>query len=1265
MLSGKGKHWVMFMISLLISAVVAGQTGKRFKYRLNGNLDPVSVVSGERSIIINYSSSELNILQLKNQEGDFFRVSLPGHNEGSEPGKPELPVLSRLISVPENSDLTIRILNVKTEKLSPGTLGFKGLLYPRQFSAVKQLQTQKPGFAIDKAVYQRKGLIKTDTVRIEMLGTSRNNRLANLFIFPLRYNPYLNELEIITSMRIEVDFPPAKGTVPEKPAKGSALFNQSLNKGVLNYDPSGLITGYSDKPVKMVILTDTAFRKGLEPFIRWKTQKGYKITTLYKGALYAGTSFTQIKDTLSKIYKSATADDPAPDYLLIVGDINKIPRSEGTVYNSDLYWGEFDGGADYLPDMYIGRLPVADTTELKSVVGKIVQYERFEFADTNRFYSRALAQGGNDGGYSDYVNGQLKYAVTNYLTPSNRINEYHSYYPVPVGAKASLINLINNGLSFINYTGHGQPTGILLNSNNSSDTNNLYVSNLSRLKNINMYPFMISNACQTARFDEASFGVKMLVSANKGAIGYIGCSADSYWDEDFFWAVGNGPISADPKYAETGLGALDRLFHTHNESPSDWYITMGQVNYAGNLSVSASTSGLKKRYWETYTLLGDPSVIPYIGTPDTFNIALPDTLPNGIKSFSATINPFAYMAVSHFDTLWDASFASPSGNVVLSLPGKSNDSCLVVITGQNKVPLIKKIYIADINKEFINLDETGINDAAANNNGLADFGESLFLKVKISNLGLTGATQLEAVLSSTSQWVTILNSTVNVGDLPGRTQVVLASNFELKIADSVPDNGYISFNLKLKDAIAEKNYKIDVRIHAPVLEILNCTIDDSASGNGDFIADPGETVNLLFSISNSGSSNISGLVNIINNPQGITINQPSAATGVIKAGEIKSVSVPITLSPSVTRGSTFDINTVLDCTPYIRNKSFTMPVGKTLESFEYETFRIFPWDNSSVWPWLITDQQAYDGHFSARSAVISNNTQSILKLMVNTPVKDTVRFLCKVSSETNWDYLIFRLNGKELFRISGEIDWTAKKIEISEGLNHLEWVYSKDMSVSSGSDCAWLDFLSFPVTAYSKFDLKTGKIVTPQPNKNYSHESITAEVINFGTDTVTGFNLAYRVNEVTPVTEYFPKLIHPGDTVTVAFFSPADLTGNGTYNIMVYGFNNNDSYLANDTAKLAIVNTAVTPVENPENKVQIIPNPFSLSFRIKLDADFADEIMLGIYNSNGKLVFEKSENILPGENILTVSPDNLPPGFYTLKLRGKTLLKAARIIKIL
>ncbi len=63
------------------------------------------------------------------------------------------------------------------------------------------------------------------------------------------------------------------------------------------------------------------------------------------------------------------------------------------------------------------------------MVNKIIEYEKFQFADTNKFYSKALTLAGKDASYASYMNGQIKYAITNYLTPANKINEFHFYYP--------------------------------------------------------------------------------------------------------------------------------------------------------------------------------------------------------------------------------------------------------------------------------------------------------------------------------------------------------------------------------------------------------------------------------------------------------------------------------------------------------------------------------------------------------------------------------------------------------------------------------------------------------------------------------------------------------------------------------------------------------------------------------------------------------------------------------------------------------------------
>jgi len=1250
------RYFIVIILLLFNFIQLTGQEIKSHKYFFADSSIKTTILKSDDELIVYYRIKELNLYRIVTADVNFYKLSIPEHNITTEPGKPELPVFSTLISVPDGIVPDFKIIDIKTRTIYPGKDGFDGKVYPRQIDLPKSAGFQKKELLIDWDVYNKKGLINSDTVKIEYIGKARSTGIANLLIYPIRYNPYENKLEVITSLKVILSYK-NKGRTNIYTKGESLPFVQTFSKGISNYSIEDLITGYSEEPVKMIILTDTAFRKDLKPFLEWKTQKGLRITTLYRGQGLAGNSFSELKDTLLKIYRSEESRGVPPEYLLIIGDVNRIPISEGTSNYTDLYYSTFDGTGDYLPEMFTGRLPVTDTAELRAVLKKLIQYEKFEFADTNKFYTRSLLSAGNDAGYATYMNGQLKYAEKYYINSSNKIENHIFYYPASTGARDSIIKLFNYGVGFVNYSGHGNTYGWLGPSVTSDD--------VVKFKNKSMYPFVISNACLTGQYTIAnSFGNTLIKSNEKGAVGFIGCSNDSYWNEDFYWSVGVGAISADPKYEETGLGAYDRLFHISGEKASNWYISMGQINYAGNLAVTASTTHRKKYYWEIYNLMGDPSIIPYIGVPDTFNVPLPDTLPAGIRSLSLTIEPYSYIAVSHFDTLWDASYASPSGAVTLDIPEKSNDSCLIVLTGQNKIPLIKKVYIKDYSKEYINLSNLELNDISGNNNGKADYNEKIYLKLTLSNLGLAPATNLYIKISSSSQeWLSVLNDSLFIGTLDARSDTVIDGQILLQTASFIPDRSFVTLKIKIGYSSTEKQFDKDIRLYAPVPEILKCIINDTLSGNGDYIADPGETLNLIVKVKNSGSSPVSGILKITNSPSGVDFHVNSVPTGILIPGVTQDLIVPVTLSPAVKKGSLIEINFLADCDPYFYAKTIQIPVGKILESFEYQSFNIFPWINDKTYPWTIISGESYDGNFSACSGAIPNNSESILKLNVNIPQSDTIKFMYKVSSEKNYDLLILRKNGKQIFTASGETEWIEKKIDIQEGFNLLEWIYKKDQSIYSGSDCAWIDFIRFPSTAFNKIDLKTGKIISPAVDKKLDKEVISAEIINLGIDTIKQFNLAYIINNRPPITEKFTRTIKPGDTVTVSFATLADMWVSGINVIKVYSFNNADAYLNNDTASVTIINTPVEEIRDPLNYLRVFPNPFNDRTNITIGSNSYEYVEAELINVTGNTVWKGRFELIPGDNIITIIPGSIPSGFYTLRIKGKIVTGSVRLIK--
>ena len=859
------------------------------------------------------------------------------------------------------------------------------------------------------------------------------------------------------------------------------------------------------------------------------------------------------------------------------------------------------------------------------------------------------------------MNGHVKYASENYLTPENNINNYHFYYTSTssgsdsiAARRDSIINLIDNGVSFLNYTGHGISTGWLhLGINNES---------VDTLENQNMYPFIISNACETSSYNLSnSFGNNWVLSKDKGAIGFIGSSNDTYWSEDFFWAVGVATPSEDPLYETTGLGAYDRLFHTHNELPSDWYITMAQVNYAGNLAVSASTTNRKKYYWEVYNLVGDPSVIPIIGTPDTFDIVVPDTLPNNIRSWSITGEPFSYIAISHADTLCDASFFSPSGSATLEMPGLSDDSCLVVITGQNRIPLIKTVRISSVSGEYINLTSTLIDDSTENNNGMADFGETISVNLTISNLGSADAENLYVKISSGSEYITLNNDSTMIGTLTAGSEIMLDDEISVTIADSVPDMAVIPFDILIKDDAEEKTYKYDITAHSPDFEVLNFILDDSDLGNGNNIADQGETVNLVFLIRNGGTSSTSGQFYVSSSDPSITILDPPVKSDILSYGESTSIPVSVKISEDVASGAVIFVSAVFDCPPYVVTREFSFRVGQIRESFEYESFSIFPWLNISNVPWIITGTDSYDGISSARSGDIGHNSSSVLSIKAFYSSDDSLRFYYKVSSEYNYDFLIFKLNETEILRKSGETEWEQVVIAIPSGYNNMEWIYRKDQAVIGGSDCAMIDMIDFSESGtvrYVRRDLAAVKLVSPVQKDRIGIEEVIVKVVNEGPDTINGFNMAYTVNEALPVKEHFEnKLIPLGDSVTVTFAIPINFSRYGVYNLEVYGYDNNDDYSFNDTLRTEIEHTTII------EPFIVFPNPFLEDLNIVINSDVAGTAHFAIYNTTGSKVVDVEYELSRGMNEITINALHLPPSLYYLRIEYPGITRTVKVVK--
>jgi YHS domain-containing protein len=109
--------------------------------------------------------------------------------------------------------------------------------------------------------------------------------------------------------------------------------------------------------------------------------------------------------------------------------------------------------------------------------------------------------------------------------------------------------------------------------------------------------------------------------------------------------------------------------------------------------------------------------------------------------------------------------------------------------------------------------------------------------------------------------------------------------------------------------------------------------------------------------------------------------------------------------------------------------------------------------------WFGQTGVSHDGVDAAQSGDIGHDQNTYFQTTVTG--SGTLTFWWRVSSESGYDYLRFFIDGVEQDAISGETAWTQQSYSIGSGSHTLKWEYMKDGSVSSGSDCGWVDELVF------------------------------------------------------------------------------------------------------------------------------------------------------------------------------------------------------------
>ena len=744
-----------------------------------------------------------------------------------------------------------------------------------------------------------------------------------------------------------------------------------------------------------IVLAPPEWRGVLEPLLRWKREQGFRVEWMSAEVRQRDT----LRNRLLARYRASSPLSPPQRYVLIVGDVDRIQSFIGRHTPSglnnnvtDLYYGEYTG--DYLPEALVGRLSVADSVELALVVQKIVAYQKSPASEAG---NRCLLVAGREDRdpAPATTNGQVDTLLRLALQHQPALQPV-THYNHDTATAEGLMSLLHVPYNLVSYTGHGLRSGW---------SNPVLTAAMADTLAGFSPAVMVNNCCLTNAFDATCFGEQML-RGGQGTVGVIGATNETLWNEDYYWATG----------APGAFGAV-LTYRADAPQPADAdALTLGQMLYNGCRAVTLSSSVFDAFYWETYCLLGDPSMVPLLGLPDSLDIVVDTPVAAGTALLEVTTAPYARVSVTADSLLLGTALADASGRAAIPLRASlTADSVLLTAWKPQGLPCGRRVMPAVPDGARLAVTSWHVDDS--------------LLRVRVANVGQQTATSPRLTL-------TILNSQFSILNFPD-----LPAGSSLDIPLSPDWRGRLvqgTLSACADTVCTLLPIAFEVPYDCPRITSIAVLEHDSLPAARLL---PGREYLLAVTLSRPADA----FEATVGGRRSTADGGPSAVFPFMLGEDCRA---EVSLTAFTACGEEED--------------HFWLQGFRATETFESGTLDSYPWQLSQAYPWTVEETASPNGRYCVRSAPIPDGMKSVLSIAVDVLQADSVSFLYNVSSEAS-DWLNFYVDGRKQGWWSGATGWQRFAFALSKGKHLLEWHYAKDGSVSQRDDCARLDGIRFPL----------------------------------------------------------------------------------------------------------------------------------------------------------------------------------------------------------
>lgn len=1049
--------------------------------------------STSTGLSLHYSIQELGIANIDNGEVKGQEIILKGQFAPNGEGRPNLPVVSRFIAVPQGSTVSLQYKeNARTVLQNIDLLPAPSLQ--------TDLDKGLPTLCRDIQIYNKDAGFPSENIVLSTPTQIRSLEVVLLSITPFQYNPVKKTLEVIYDIDIDIRFEGGNGKFGESryfnPDWEHILRNLVLNGEMLsttNYH--NLIKSVRDKDEEgceylIIVPNDLNALAWADTLKAFRTKQGI-LTKVVSLAECGVTNTTSIRNYILNAYNNWAI--PPAAVLLFGGYRNNQgipPFYHSTIeweYSSYSYPTDYpycDMNGDSIADLAISRVTALSAEEYRTFVEKTIQYESNPPTD-EAYYDRPIISSGHEDNKwfmmsSQSVNGfyrdRLGKHPTNLYMMVDSWEEPDSLWSTGYNASAIMDYFGPNGLNYI------PPRLTDLHDWKNCNDNTPLVSALSQGSFLTLYrdhsnynrwwcpsfssddvysyaneppTYVLSISCSGALFTEYGKCIVdgFCLKQEGGAVGGIGACSLTYsiFNDILLWGIidciwpgflpdlgsDTQPDFIRPSYV---LAEAKQYFAYHAFVPN-WYIAEEQscMNLFGCIG-------------ETYLNL-------FTETPQPLRIEHGLFQTTGTNEYSVRAEEGTVICLSRDGEIIDVAQSDGSTHSFTLPDMEAGEHFTLTATKQNRIRYEYEITIIPDNVPYVTIDKNGV--LIENDFNVLHNGENAHFGIKIHNYGNQTAENITMELTCESPFIEITNSSCQYSNLEPNQTITIQQAFHFNIDENTPDMSEADFTIHLNDGHGIKEHHFKPLIAAPLIVIKpDITFRDSERQPILQITDEGIT-DIHVKIANEGhfdSDPVNMQFELL--APFINVEAPTRMFNSIEKSSVQNVVFRANAHNSTIDEGWLKTLITLDDGTHKATLDTLLPFANFSESFDINGFNMHDWQMSIDHPWMITNEEAHTGNKGARSGQISNNQSSSL-FITRTSQATNITFFKKVSSENNYDELHFYIDNVDKGVWSGNIPWSKESFPVTQGTHIFTWTYQKDSSMESGSDCAWIDDISF------------------------------------------------------------------------------------------------------------------------------------------------------------------------------------------------------------